>query len=81
MGAFADAALFRFVLSSALRASNAGPMGISILLLVPVRLGDWDIGSAGHRVPKAKDVNHSKAGAGRNEMRQGAKNSWRLGFV
>ena len=57
VGAAACAAVSRALFSANLCAVYAGPVGLSVFLLVPVCLGDRYFSIAGDRVPKTEDLN------------------------
>lgn len=56
MGFVAGAALSGIVLPTAVRPRDAGVMGVSIFLLVSVRLGDCGVRTAGNRVLQAENL-------------------------
>src|SRR5258708_7049493 len=56
MAFFASAALPGALFSADLCTGNPSPAGISILLLVPARLGDPHVSSAGDRLPKIEKL-------------------------
>jgi len=56
MGDVARSALSGAVLSAYLRTLFARALGLPVLLLVSIFLGDWDFGSAGDCLPQAKKL-------------------------
>ena len=57
MGATTHLALPWALFSANLRAFDASPLGLSVFLLVSIRLGDRRFRAACNRLPKAQNVN------------------------
>ena len=62
MGAAADTALPWTLLSTGLRTLHAGSVGISVFLLVSIRVGDRRVRAAGSCLPKAENLKAQMAG-------------------
>ena len=56
MGSAAHVALFGSLFSANLRALYAGAVGISVFLLVPVRMGNRRVSAVGDRISEAEEL-------------------------
>jgi len=63
MASSASAALSWALFSTGLCAGSAGSVGISVFLLVSVRMGDRSFGAAGDRLSQIEDLIFSGAGS------------------
>lgn len=59
MGSAAYVALFGSLFSATLRALYSGSVGISVFLLVPVRLGNRRVSAVGDRISEAEELDRS----------------------